>query len=336
MLQALRRRAAARRELTPTEEILDSLLDREEIIDRFDATYLDDLHEILRELHGLTDENLAGHALGPNVARLWELSGRTHEELRLSELGGALASAGCADPDRYSPKHASMKVQRKYKHTDVTSFDEAAGKRVIDDPQSGSALVNKLQRDYSVQQGGATEVDFHDLGRPETGDPWSPFMIKLREEGLVSGDEPVLTIGPRWVGEIVYFREKLGLRGTIGLDLFSHDESLVKVGDMHNMPFEDNTFGLVYQRNTFDKSYDIRTALRECLRVLRNGGILISDDCYAYTDGVSDISRTSIKHNRQLVRVLEPHVESVLYDVEARAEAEWIERVGQVAIKVRK
>ena len=113
-------------------------------------------------------------------------------------------------------------------------------------------------------------------------------MIQLRETGAVRADEPVLTIGPRWTGEIDYFRERLGLQGTIGLDLFSPDEELIKVGDMHDMPFEDDTFGLVYQRNTFDKSYDIRAALRECVRVLRDGGVLITDDCYAYTEGVSE------------------------------------------------
>ena len=44
---------------------------------------------------------------------------------------------------------------------------------------------------------------------------------------LVGADEPVLTIGPRWVGEIHYFRERLALKGTIGLDLFSRDEDLI-------------------------------------------------------------------------------------------------------------
>jgi ubiquinone/menaquinone biosynthesis C-methylase UbiE len=105
---------------------------------------------------------------------------------------------------------------------------------------------------------------------------------------------------------------------------------------MHDMPFETDMFGLIYQRNTFDKSYDIRAALRECLRVLRDGGLLITDDCYAYTEGVSELSRTSIKHNRQILRVLEPHVGKVLHDVETPARDHWIERVGQLALTVRK
>ena len=105
---------------------------------------------------------------------------------------------------------------------------------------------------------------------------------------------------------------------------------------MHDMPFEDDTFGLVYQRNTFDKSYDIRAALRECVRVLRDGGVLITDDCYAYTEGVSELSRTSIKHNDQVLRVLGDHVAEVLHDQETDSEETWIARVGQLAVRIRK
>jgi SAM-dependent methyltransferase len=193
-----------------------------------------------------------------------------------------------------------------------------------------------MQADYSMQSGGDHEITFDDLGRPETGDPWSSLIVRLRTEGILSDEEPALTLGPRWVGEITYFREQLGLKGTVGLDLFSHDEDLVKVGDMHSMPFADSTFGLVYQRNTFDKSYDIRRCLGECVRVLRDGGVLISDDCYDYTDGVSEMSRTSIKHNRQLIRVIEPHVAQIIYDVETPSRARWIRRVGQLAVQVSK
>ena len=131
-----------------------------------------------------------------------------------------------------------------------------------------------MQAEYSIQSGGNRPVEFGDLARPETGDPWTPLIIRLREEGILRADEPALTIGPRWLGEIAYFRERLGMQGTVGLDLFSDDEERIRVGDMHDMPFADETFGLVYQRNTFDKSYDIRRCLRECLRVLRHGGCL--------------------------------------------------------------
>ena len=271
-------------EVAGAEGILDRLLDRERIIDRFDANYLDDLPEILRELHGVTEENAGDNG---DVAELWRLSGRDGD-VELGALAEALEQLGI-DSKRYSPKQAPASVQRRHGYSRVGSWGRAVGLR-LGRSGNGQDAINTIQAEYSIQSGGDREVEFTDLARPETGDPWTPLMIQLRETGAVRADEPVLTIGPRWTGEIDYFRERLGLQGTIGLDLFSPDEELIKVGDMHDMPFEDDTFGLVYQRNTFDKSYDIRAALRECVRVLRDGGVLITDDCYAYTEGVSELS----------------------------------------------
>jgi SAM-dependent methyltransferase len=323
---------------TAADPILEQLLDREEIIDRFDASYVDDLPAILLELHGVTAENARGHELWPLLERLWEASGRAADDFDLEQLPAVLLDDVGVDPRRFGPKQASTKVKRRYRHNRVASWGRASGLRVGDAqaPAEERELVNELQKEYSIQSHGDTPRGFDDLSRPETGDPWTPFIVDLRERGIVSADEPTLTIGPRWLGEIHYFRERLGLKGAIGLDLFSEDEELVTVGDMHDMPFDDDTFGLVYQRNTFDKSYDIRAALRECVRILRDGGVLISDDCYAYTDGVSEVSRTSIKHNRQVVRVIQDRVAEVLYDHEADSGESWIERVGQVAIRISK
>jgi SAM-dependent methyltransferase len=323
----------------PADPILRDLIDRERVIDRFDASYLDDLGEILNELYGVTEENVRDHDLWPRLSSLWELSDRPLDEFSLRELPRVLIDDVGVEPERHSPKRADRQVQRRFSYVKTRSWRKAVGKRLGNASSAGEsekAIVNAVQREFSMLSGGKYEYEFEDLARPETGDPWTPLMIRLREQGIVSAEEPCLTIGPRWVGEIHYFRQVLGLKGTIGLDLFSRDDDLIKVGDMHHMPFEDNTFGLIYQRNTFDKSYDIRKALRECLRVLRDGGVLISDDCYDYTGGVSELSRTSIKRNDQLVRVLDGHVAEVVHDVEADSNEDWIERVGQLAVRIRK
>jgi SAM-dependent methyltransferase len=324
----------------PEAPILDRLLDPEEIIDRFDGTYLDDLPEILHELYGVTGSNVREHALWPQLKELWELTGKPLETFELAHLPAALVTEAGVDPLAYAPKEAPKKVKRRYRHTRPRAWRAAAGVRLRDrsrDGEQAREVINLLQQEYSIQSGGGDQdVEFHDLGRPETGDPWSPLIRGLVSDGTLFEEEPMLTIGPRWVGEIYYFREALGLRYTIGLDLFSSDPELVTVGDMHRMPFGDDTFGLIYQRNTFDKSSDIRAALRECMRTLRTGGVLISDDCYAYTDGVSELARTNVKHNRQIIRVISVNVAEVVYDRETESSAPWIERVGQLALKVRK
>jgi SAM-dependent methyltransferase len=319
--------------------ILYQLLNPGETIDRFDGTYLDDLPEIMRELHGVTESNVREHALWPQLKELWELTGKPLETFELAHLPAALVNEAGVDPRAYAPKEAPKRVKRRYRQNRPRAWRLAAGVRLRDGSRDGEQAreaINLLQQEYSIQSGGDQDVEFHDLGRPETGDPWSPLIRGLVADGTLTEEEPALTIGPRWVGEIHYFRDALGLRHTIGLDLFSSDPALVTVGDMHRMPFGDDTFGLIYQRNTFDKSSDIRAALRECVRTLRAGGVLISDDCYAYTDGVSELARTNVKHNRQIIRVISANVAEVLYDRETESREPWIERVGQLALKVRK
>ena len=308
------------------------------MIDRFDATYLDDLPEILCEVHGVGNENWTERPIGDELHELWKLTGRPAEDLSIAELPKALVVDLGIDPRRYSPQEAPRSVRRRHGYDRVRSWRRASGRRlgVKNDGRREADAVRELQAEYSLQSGGEQEVEFPDLGRPETGDPWTPLIVALCDRGVISPAEPGLAIGPRWAGELDYFRGRLGLEHMIGLDLFSPDESLITVGDMHAMPFEDETFGLVYQRNTFDKSYDIRAVLRECVRCLRDGGVLISDDCYAYTAGVSELSRTNIKHNVQLVRVLGRHVDQILYDRETPSAESWIERVGQLAVRVRK
>src|SRR4051794_1500710 len=83
--------------------ILARLLDPEEIIDRFDATYVDDLPELLREIHGVTEANAHTHSLAPDLMRIWELAGRDEAEFTLAELPGAARDAG-VDEDRFSPR----------------------------------------------------------------------------------------------------------------------------------------------------------------------------------------------------------------------------------------
>jgi hypothetical protein len=316
--------------MEPADAILDELIDRNQVIDRFDATYLDDLPEILRELHGVTDQNARVHPLWPKLDALWLFTGRPPDAFSLSDLGPLLVQAG-VDPSRHAPRHASRRMKHRFGYDRVRIWKRAVGLRV---DEASPAVVNELQAEFSCQSGGAQELEFVDLARPETGDPWTPFIHNLVEVGTVSPKEPVLTIGPRWKGEIIFFREKLGLRATIGLDLFSSDESLVRVGDMHDMPFDSDTVALVYQRNTFNKSYDIRAALQECVRVLRSDGVLVTDDCYDYTDGVSELARTNIKHNACILRALGPSAGDVLYDREEETDVPWMARVGQLAVTI--
>jgi SAM-dependent methyltransferase len=131
---------------------------------------------------------------------------------------------------------------------------------------------------------------------------WQLQIAKWKNRGWIDSISPSLSVGPRWLTEIAFFREIVGLRSHIGLDLFSDDESFVRAGDMHKMPFPDRHFQLIFIKNTMDKSYDIRTVVAELIRVSRPGGIIIVDQICGYGD-CSPLTRTDIQSASNLLRL---------------------------------
>ena len=121
---------------------------------------------------------------------------------------------------------------------------------------------------------------------------------------MVVGSRPSLSVGPRWVTEIQFFREVVGLKNHIGLDLFSDDPDLVIAGDMHRMPFPSEHFNLIFLKNIVDKSYRVRTLVEELIRVMEPGGIVIVDQICGY-GACNPLTRTDIQHARNLLRLFE-------------------------------
>lgn len=135
---------------------------------------------------------------------------------------------------------------------------------------------------------------------------WELRIAWWKMRGMLDRTSPSLSIGPRWVTEIEFFRKVVGLKGHIGLDLFSDNEDLVKVGDMHQIPFPDRHFQLIFIKNTVDKSYEVRRLVAELLRVTRSGGIVIVDQICGYGD-CSPLTRTDIQKSDNLLRLFRAH-----------------------------
>jgi SAM-dependent methyltransferase len=315
-------------------QLFRSLINSDETVDRFDASYLADAHHVLREVHGVTPAGGGSGQAREAALELVRLAG-VADAADWSGLPTALRRLGLQDED-FQPKRADEKTKKRFNYTKAPSWKEGAGV-VAGAAPDAVEKIKKLQADYSYHVNkGDKDLEFDALARPETGDPWTPLFQGFIRDRVVRADEPVLTIGPRWAGEIRYFRQVVGFTAAIGLDLFSKDPDLVKVGDMHEMPFPDNHFGLVYQRNTFDKSYDIRRAVDECARVLRPGGVLVTDDCYDYTNGVSELARTNVKHNRWFLRYLGARAGTIFHDRETPAGVDWVALFWQLAVQVKK
>ena len=87
--------------------------------------------------------------------------------------------------------------------------------------------------------------------------------------------DSLLVIGPRYEPEILMARG-LGWEATSvrGLDTFSYSP-LIDVGDMHQLPYKDESYGAVTCAWTLSYSTAPQRAAKEMMRVVRRGGYLI-------------------------------------------------------------
>ena len=310
----------------------DIVLNVEHRVDRYDADYITDIHHILREefkANTVADFNKYPILIQLKEALQFEDSESVEDVSKiLNEIDFAF------NRSRLSPKQTSEVMKQRFKYNTIPEWQDYKDVKLDPTDEETIERIKGAQRDYSFIVSGKKTTFW---GRPEAGgDIWTSVFDALRESGDLSDTSSVLTIGPRFDLEIHFFRDTLGLKNTVGLDLHSEDESLIKIGDMHCMPFKDNSFDMVYQKNTFNKSYDIRTALSECVRILRPGGILVSDECLDYVDGVSEIARTNIISNEWYLNYLRDNIESVVFNKEWKASADFIRKSGGIALKIKK
>lgn len=101
-------------------------------------------------------------------------------------------------------------------------------------------------------------------------------MVKpyLAYGGAWEWPEPVLCLGPRNGIELGRLREA-GVKDVIGLDLISASQE-IWVGDMHDMPFEDHRFGVVWASHVLEHALKPQLVFDEIRRVLKPGGYLFA------------------------------------------------------------
>jgi SAM-dependent methyltransferase len=82
----------------------------------------------------------------------------------------------------------------------------------------------------------------------------------------------VLCVGCRNTLELDRFRAR-GFDGVVGIDVFSQRDD-IKVMDMHEMSFSDDSFDVVYCSHALEHSYDVRRVAEEIVRVARSGAVV--------------------------------------------------------------
>jgi len=82
----------------------------------------------------------------------------------------------------------------------------------------------------------------------------------------------VLCVGARNGLELDRFRAR-GFEDVLGIDVFSERED-IKVMDMHQMTFSDDSFDVVYASHALEHSYDVGRVVGEIVRVARDRAVV--------------------------------------------------------------
>jgi SAM-dependent methyltransferase len=293
--------------------LIERLAPRGQCVLGYDRSLAEQMPEILWEMHGIAPE---AAELPAEAVRLFDL---LDSSKRLPRHASQLPALLAMDPEISSRLRTHGDAARVARV--ASQFDHWTEQRAEDDRESvitlqkdlGRGQYNSSMKEYSADRGVRRLRDY--LGSVTTAPRslaerlarrsfWELKIGLWRLFGRVDTSLPSLSVGPRWVTEIHFFRDVLGFRRHIGLDLFTDDPTLVTTGDMHQMPFPDAHFGLVFLKNVVDKSYDIRKLVSELIRVAAPGGVVIVDQICGY-GYCTPITRTDIQSARNLKRLFE-------------------------------
>lgn len=128
----------------------------------------------------------------------------------------------------------------------------------------------------------------------------------------------VLCLGARLGEEVRAFRD-LGMTA-VGIDLNPGEQNpYCMYGDFHNLLFPHNAFDVVYS-NVLDHVYDMKSFMREVVRVTRPTGKIYFDltGGYAETVAIDPYGATFWPTNASLVEVLRPYIARIVLDIEGR------------------
>ena len=133
----------------------------------------------------------------------------------------------------------------------------------------------------------------------------------------------VLCVGCRNENELEYIEDVCRVK-TQGLDLFSVHPKIT-TGDMHKMPYADNTFDALYSCHSLEHAYDLQRAVREFIRVTKAAGLLVIEIPINYRLSVTD--RWDLKSSESLLDCLSDVVSEVLFREDTDEVARVIARI---------
>ena len=127
----------------------------------------------------------------------------------------------------------------------------------------------------------------------------------------------VLCVGPRTEAEfLMLLAEDFSPDNIRGLDLISYSD-YVDVGDMHHMPYDDNSFDIVFLGWVLTYSKDLQRVADECVRVAKPGGyIAVGVESLAARDntelyGVTMDDVITIRSTDEILELFKNHIHAV-------------------------
>lgn len=292
------------------ERFIDYLIDPNECIDTYGRTYIDDLELILAENYHF---DFSTQTFPDKEAQQW--FDMLRAEFKFEDMAALLVFVRLHTEDldiaNYRPRSTF--------HTETLYKDEPTFHKLKEGMPS---LDERVDFQRAMGMGGVRSIPSLDdpdpdryelyMGSDRTN-PWTYVLKREMARGYLQPDDPVISLGNRWIGEISYFRENVGLKKALGVDLFSNNPDLVIAADMHKLPFEDSSIKLVFNRGLINKSYDVRVLVKEVMRVLTDDGMFIVETPGPYDYGVSRLGCTDIKSARNLLRLFEGNVRRIFY-----------------------
>lgn len=112
-------------------------------------------------------------------------------------------------------------------------------------------------------------------------------LVQMVAQVVDIKNKKVLCVGARSIYEIETFKS-FGAKEVIGIDLFSETPE-IKIMDMHNMDFEDNSFDILFSCHSLEHARNYEKALSEFKRVIKNNGIIAIEAPVNYKTDEVDI-----------------------------------------------
>lgn len=115
----------------------------------------------------------------------------------------------------------------------------------------------------------------HAKRRKDTSFRALPFIDLIIANTSLPKGARILCLGPRNGIEIDAWHAR-GYWNVAGLDILPSLHEAIRWGDMHQMPYGDWSYDLVYASHVLEHSQDFRMVKREIVRILEPGGYLFA------------------------------------------------------------